>query len=130
MTQMRVIARGFEQGAGVHWAVEEVAGRKKEDGNFSADILDLRTLLPFDKEAIENTVKKTGKVIVLHEDCMTGGIGGEISAWISENCFADLDAPVIRVASLDSPVPFSIPLENNFLAKTRLSGKMKELLEY
>ena len=98
--------------------------------NFSADILDLRTLLPFDKEAIETTVKKTGKVIVLHEDCLTGGIGGEISAWISENCFADLDAPVMRVASLDSPIPFSIPLENNFLAKTRLSEKMKELMNY
>ncbi len=125
-TDMSIITYG----AGVHWATEQVQNLKLQDPNFSADILDLRTLLPFDKEAIETTVKKTGKVIVLHEDCLTGGIGGEISAWISENCFADLDAPVMRVASLDSPIPFSIPLENNFLAKTRLSEKMKELLNY
>ena len=125
-TDMSIITYG----AGVHWATEQVQNLKLQVPNFSADILDLRTLLPFDKEAIETTVKKTGKVIVLHEDCLTGGIGGEISAWISENCFADLDAPVMRVASLDSPIPFSIPLENNFLAKTRLSEKMKELMNY
>ncbi len=125
-TDMSIITYG----AGVHWATEQVQNIKLQVPNFSADILDLRTLLPFDKEAIETTVKKTGKVIVLHEDCLTGGIGGEISAWISENCFADLDAPVMRVASLDSPIPFSIPLENNFLAKTRLSEKMKELMNY
>ncbi len=125
-TDMSIITYG----AGVHWATEQVSSFKFQVPDFSADILDLRTLLPFDKEAIETTVKKTGKVIVLHEDCLTGGIGGEISAWISENCFADLDAPVMRVASLDSPIPFSIPLENNFLAKTRLSEKMKELLNY
>ncbi len=117
-------------GAGVHWAKQQISDFRFQISDFSADLLDLRTLLPFDKEAIERTVKKTGKVLVLHEDCMTGGIGGEISAWISENCFAHLDAPVMRVASLDTPVPFSIPLENNFLAKTRLSEKMKELLEY
>lgn len=125
-TDMSIITYG----AGVHWAAEAVSGFGLEVPGFSCDILDLRTLLPFDKEAIATTVKKTGKVIVLHEDCLTGGIGGEISAWISENCFADLDAPVMRVASLDSPIPFSIPLENNFLAKTRLSEKMKELLNY
>lgn len=125
-TDMSIITYG----AGVHWAKEQVGNLKLELGSFSCDILDLRTLLPFDKEAIATTVKKTGKVIVLHEDCLTGGIGGEISAWISENCFADLDAPVMRVASLDSPIPFSIPLENNFLAKTRLSEKMKELMNY
>ena len=125
-TDMSIITYG----AGVHWAVEQVQSLKLQVQDFSADIVDLRTLLPFDKEAIETTVKKTGKVIVLHEDCLTGGIGGEISAWISENCFADLDAPVMRVASLDSPIPFSIPLENNFLAKTRLSEKMKELMNY
>ncbi|TSA50151.1 MAG: dehydrogenase [Sphingobacteriales bacterium] len=125
-TDMSIITYG----AGVHWAKEQVSSFGLAVPGFSCDILDLRTLLPFDKEAIETTVKKTGKVIVLHEDCLTGGIGGEISAWISENCFADLDAPVMRVASLDSPIPFSIPLENNFLAKTRLSEKMKELLNY
>ncbi len=125
-TDMSIITYG----AGVHWAKQQILDFRFQNSDFSADILDLRTLLPFDKEAIAATVKKTGKVIVLHEDCLTGGIGGEISAWISENCFADLDAPVMRVASLDSPIPFSIPLENNFLAKTRLSEKMKELMNY
>ena len=125
-TDMSIITYG----AGVHWAAEAVSSFGLVVPGFSCDILDLRTLLPFDKEAIETSVKKTGKVIVLHEDCLTGGIGGEISAWISENCFVDLDAPVMRIASLDSPIPFSIPLENNFLAKTRLSEKMKELMNY
>ncbi len=125
-TDMSIITYG----AGVHWAKEQIGNLKLEQGNFSCDILDLRTLLPFDKEAIEKTVKKTGKVIVLHEDCLTGGIGGEISAWIFENCFADLDAPVMRVASLDSPIPFAISLENNFLAKSRLGEKIKELMNF
>jgi 2-oxoisovalerate dehydrogenase E1 component len=111
-------------GAGVHWALAAV----KE--NISADVLDLRTLLPFDKEAIAATVKKTGKVLVLHEDTLTGGIGGEIAAWISETLFEYLDAPVVRVASLDTPVPFAIPLENNFLPKERLKQKLNELLGY
>jgi len=111
-------------GAGVHWALNAV----KE--NISADVLDLRTLLPFDKEAIAATVKKTGKVLVLHEDTLTGGIGGEIAAWISETLFEYLDAPVVRVASLDTPVPFAIPLENNFLPKERLKQKLNELLGY
>jgi len=111
-------------GAGVHWALDAL-----KDGT-SADILDLRTLLPFDKEAIADTVKKTGKVLVLHEDTLTGGIGGEIAAWISENLFEYLDAPVVRVASLDTPVPFAIPLENNFLPKERLKEKLKELMSY
>ncbi|MCY7409328.1 MAG: dehydrogenase E1 component subunit alpha/beta [Chitinophagales bacterium] len=127
-------------GAGVHWAMEEVGSRKSafantsadksEVGSFSADILDLRTLLPFDKEAIETTVKKTGKVIILHEDCLTGGIGGEIAAWISENFFEHLDAPVMRCASLDTPVPFAIPLENNFLPKERFKKMLSELVYY
>ncbi len=110
-------------GAGVHWALEAAK-------DASADILDLRTLLPFDKEAITATVKKTGKVLVLHEDTLIGGIGGEIAAWISETLFEHLDAPIVRVASLDTPVPFAIPLENNFLPKERLKGKLQELLNY
>ena len=93
-------------------------------------MLDLRTLLPFDREAIATTVKKTGKVLILHEDTLIGGIGGEIAAWISETLFEYLDAPVMRVASLDTPVPFAIPLENNFLPKERLKEKLKELLSY
>lgn len=116
-------------GAGVHWALKTM-----DDGgltmDFTADILDLRTLLPFDKEAIEATVKKTGKVLILHEDTLTGGIGGEIAAYITEHLFEYLDAPVMRVASLDTPVPFAIPLENNFLGKARLKEKLQELLNY
>lgn len=111
-------------GAGVHWALDAIS-----DGT-SADILDLRTLLPFDKEAIATAVKKTGKVLVLHEDTLTGGIGAEIAAWISETLFEHLDAPVVRVASIDTPVPFAIPLENNFLPKERLKEKLAELLNY
>jgi len=94
-----------------------------------ADVLDLRTLLPWDKDAVEQTVKKTNRVIILHEDTLTGGIGGEIAAWISENCFTHLDAPVMRVASLDTAIPFAPTLENNFLAKGRLKNKIEELIE-
>lgn len=113
-------------GSGVHWATDAITS---SDG-ISAEILDLRTLLPFDKEAIAETVKKTGKVLILHEDTLTGGIGAEISAWITENLFEHLDAPVMRCASLDTPVPFSIPLEKNFLAKNRLKEKLNHLLNY
>ncbi len=79
-------------GMGVHWAIDAL----KEFPDISADLLDLRSLLPWDKEAVKDSVRKTGKVIILHEDCLTGGIGGEISAWISENCFEFLDAPIMR----------------------------------
>ena len=112
-------------GAAVHWAKEIVA-----DNNLSAYILDLRTLLPFDKESIEQAVRKTGKVMVLHEDTLTGGIGAEIAAWISEHLFEALDAPVVRCASLDTAVPFAIPLEKNFLPTERIADKLKSLLEY
>jgi 2-oxoisovalerate dehydrogenase E1 component len=113
-------------GLGVHWAVEAVDSMP----GLSAEILDLRTLLPLDNEAIFTAVRKTGKVIVLHEDCMTGGIGGELVALITENCFNDLDAPVKRVASIDTPVPFTIPLENQFLPKDRLKIALEELMNY
>ncbi len=113
-------------GAGVHWAVEVL----ETLDYISCDVLDLRSLLPWDQEAVETTVRKTGKVIVLHEDCLTGGLGGEIAAWIGEKCFTSLDAPVIRVASLDTPVPFSSPLEQNFLPKERFKRKLVELYEY
>ena len=112
-------------GMGVHWAK---AVCEKE--NISADILDLRTLLPLDYAAIETTVKKTGKVLVLHEDTLTGGIGGEIAAYISEHFFQNLDAPVMRCASLDTPIPFSIELENNFLAEKRLGEMIKRLQDW
>lgn len=112
-------------GMGVHWAMEAV-----RDLGVSVDILDLRTLLPWDKEAVAATVKRTKKVLILHEDCLTGGIGGEISAWISEFCFEDLDAPVMRLASLDTPVPFAKALEENFLPKGRLKSKIDQLIQY
>lgn len=113
-------------GSGVHWAVEY--GKINQD--ISLDILDLRTLLPLDYEAIRASVARTGKVLVLHEDTLTGGIGGEIAAWIGEHCFDHLDAPVMRCASLDTPVPFNTELENNFLARARLEEYINRLLEY
>jgi 2-oxoisovalerate dehydrogenase E1 component len=113
-------------GMGVHWAKEAI----KKLENITADILDLRTLLPWDKEAVRETVKRTGKVLILHEDCLTGGIGAEISAWISEHCFKYLDAPVLREASLDIPVPFSPALENTFLPKNRVGERVKQLMEF
>ncbi|MBS1684602.1 MAG: dehydrogenase E1 component subunit alpha/beta [Bacteroidetes bacterium] len=112
-------------GLGVLWAKEAV----KELG-LSADIVDLRTLLPYDKDAIETSVRKSGKAIVLHEDTLVGGIGGEIAAYISEHLFTSLDAPVMRVASLDTPVPFALSLERNFLPKERFKAKLSELANY
>lgn len=113
-------------GFGVHWALEET---KKANMN-NVEIIDLRTLLPWDKETVANSVKKTGRVLVLHEDTITGGIGGEIAAWISENCFEYLDAPVKRLASLDTPVPFAPNLEWNFLPKNRITQTLNDLLNY
>ena len=112
-------------GMGVHWAKEAVNKNK-----LSADILDLRTLLPLDKEAIFETVKKTNRVLILHEDSLTGGIGGELSSLINENCFEFLDAPVIRCASLDTPVPFAKELEEQFLANNNLDEKINYLINY
>lgn len=113
-------------GMGVHWAKEILTAMPE----VSADVLDLRTLLPWDKEAVEQTVKKTNRVMILHEDTLTGGIGAEISAWINEYLFPHLDAPVMRVASLDTAIPFAPTLENNFLPKARLKGKIEELMKY
>ncbi|MBC6368936.1 thiamine pyrophosphate-dependent enzyme [Algoriphagus sp. AK58] len=120
-TQVSIITYGM----GVHWAIKAV-----EELGISADILDLRTLLPWDQEAVAATVKKTGKVIFLHEDTLTGGIGAEICAWISEHCFKDLDAPVMREGSLDTPVPFAPSLEKQFLPAERFKGKLKELIDF
>jgi 2-oxoisovalerate dehydrogenase E1 component len=113
-------------GAGVHWA-EDYAANHTE---LSIDILDLRTLAPLDYPAIEASVKRTGKVLVLHEDNLIGGLGGEIAAWIAEHCFPYLDAPVMRCASLDTPVPFNIELEQNYLAKSRLDEYVKKLVAW
>lgn len=113
-------------GMGVHWAKEILSNAPE----VRADLLDLRTLLPWDKEAVLETVKKTSRVLVLHEDTLTGGIGAEIAAWISEHAFAYLDAPVKRVASLDTAIPFASTLENNFLPKGRIKNAIEELLSY
>lgn len=113
-------------GMGVHWAKEIISSMPE----VKADILDLRTLLPWDKEAVAETVKKTNRVLILHEDTLTGGIGGEISAWISEHCFRELDAPVMRVASLDTAIPFAPTLENNFLPKGRIKEAIEKLLGF
>jgi 2-oxoisovalerate dehydrogenase E1 component len=113
-------------GMGVHWA-REVTSEMPE---VSAEILDLRTLLPWDKEAVVATVKKTNRILILHEDTLTGGVGAEISAWISENCFQLLDAPVLREAGLDTPIPFAPTLEQNFLPKGRLKARIEELLKF
>src|SRR6476469_2493023 len=113
-------------GAGVHWAEDFAA----EHPEISIYILDLRTLLPLDYASIRNAVDATGKVLLLHEDTLTGGIGGEIAAWIAEHCFEMLDAPVLRCASLDTPVPFNLKLEENFMAKSRLDSYVKKLLSY
>ena len=112
-------------GMGVHWAKKAV-----KEKNISADILDLRTLLPLDKDSIFKSVKKTNKVLILHEDCLTGGIGGEVSSLVNENCFEDLDAPIVRCASIDTPVPFASDLENQFLANKNLNKKIDYLLNY
>jgi 2-oxoisovalerate dehydrogenase E1 component len=113
-------------GMGVHWALEYAEKNK----NISIDITDLRTLLPLDYEAIKMAVARTGKVLILHEDTLTGGIGGEITAWIAEHCFDTLDAPPMRCASLDTPVPFNIDLEKNFMAYSRLGDCIEKLIGY
>ena len=113
-------------GMGVHWALDVL----KTNPDISADLIDLRTLIPLDKETIFSSVKKTGKVIVLHEDCMIGGFGADLASLISEECFEYLDAAVVRSASLDTPVPFDAVLEDNFLPKQRFEVKLKQLLEY
>jgi 2-oxoisovalerate dehydrogenase E1 component len=112
-------------GAGVHWATKHIAEK-----NIDADIIDLRTLLPWDKNAVEESVKKTGKAFILHEDTLTGGIGAEIAAHIAQHCFKNLDAPVMRSGSLDSPVPFNTELEQNFLPKERFKKELDELLRF
>lgn len=121
-SDVSIITYGF----GVHWALEVLANNPA----ISADLVDLRTLLPWDKVAVIASVKKTGKVIILHEDTLTGGIGAEIAAVIATECFSHLDAPVVRSASLDSPVPMSSKLEWNFLPKDRFLKQLLDLVAY
>jgi 2-oxoisovalerate dehydrogenase E1 component len=113
-------------GMGVHWALEALA----EDPSISTDLIDLRTLLPWDRERVLESVRRTGKAIVLHEDTLTGGIGGEIAATIAEECFEALDAPVMRIGSLDTAVPFAVELEQNFLPKARFKQALAKLKAY
>jgi 2-oxoisovalerate dehydrogenase E1 component len=113
-------------GAGVHWATDYAS----QNRDISIDIVDLRSLLPLDVEAIRQSVSRTGKVLILHEDTLVGGIGGEIAAWISAHCFELLDAPILRCASLDTPIPFNIDLEKNFLANARLDEYIQKLMSF
>ena len=127
----RVVQKGDDiaiitYGSGVHWAMEYASTHP----DVSCYILDLRSLLPLDYDAIREAVQSTGKVLLLHEDTLIGGIGGELAAWISEHCFTYLDAPIVRCASLDTPVPFSIELEQHFLAKQRLQRSVEKLMAY
>lgn len=113
-------------GAGVHWAAQVA----DQNPDLSVAILDLRTLVPLDYEAINDVVARVGRVVVFHEDTLYGGIGGEISAYIGECLFEHLDAPVVRVASLDTPVPFAQPLEAQFLARARLVEALQKVVAY
>ncbi len=112
-------------GAGVHWALEEI-----KDNNIDADIIDLRTLQPLDLETIFISVKKTGKALILQEDTLFGGIASDVSALITENCFKYLDAPVKRVASIETPIPFAKNLEEYYLPKNKLHKALEDLLNY
>jgi 2-oxoisovalerate dehydrogenase E1 component len=113
-------------GAGVHWALETL----EANTDISADLIDLRTLQPLDKDTIFNSVKKTGRAIILQEDSLFGGIASDISALLMENCFEYLDAPVKRVASMETPIPFIGQLEEQYLAKGKFESALRALLNY
>ncbi|HEX9825460.1 MAG TPA: transketolase C-terminal domain-containing protein, partial [Flavobacteriaceae bacterium] len=113
-------------GAGVHWALETL----DNSPDIKADLIDLRTLQPLDTEAIYASVKKTGRAIILQEDSLFGGIASDISALIMEHCFEHLDAPVKRVASMETPIPFVNQLENQYLAEGKFEKALKGLLAY
>ncbi|MFK7813909.1 MAG: thiamine pyrophosphate-dependent enzyme [Maribacter sp.] len=113
-------------GAGIHWALETL----EKHSDVSADLIDLRTLVPLDIEAVYTSVKKTGKLIVLQEDSLFGGVASDISALVMENCFEVLDGPVKRVASIETPIPFAKNLENNYLPKERFASELLDLLSY
>jgi 2-oxoisovalerate dehydrogenase E1 component len=113
-------------GAAVHWALETL----DKNPEISADLIDLRTLQPLDKETVYASIKKTSKVIILQEDSLFGGIASDISAMIMEDCFEYLDGPVQRVASLDTPIPFTKSLEDQYLAKGRFEASLLKLLKY
>lgn len=129
--EARLIQEGYDitiitYGAGVHWA----RNYQEAHPEYLLHILDLRSLLPLDYTAIRAAIQQTGKLLLLHEDSLTGGIGGEIAAWAAEHCFELLDAPIMRCASLDTPIPFNTTLEKNFLAVERLDDCIKKLADY
>ncbi|MBF25424.1 MAG: dehydrogenase [Flavobacteriales bacterium] len=129
--QANLIHEGYDisiitYGMGVHWAMEFI----NNNTNLSIDLLDLRTLIPLDVDAIKKTVIKTGKVLILHEDANLGGFGADIASLISQDFFEFLDAPIYRVSSLDTPIPFASDLEKNYLAKNRLKEKILSLYAY
>jgi 2-oxoisovalerate dehydrogenase E1 component len=133
----RVVREGSDisiitYGMGVHWAEEVALSMSEVEGGRSVDIevLDLRTLVPLDVETILASVKKTGRVLLLHEDTLTAGFGSELAAIIAEQAFEYLDAPIVRVASWDTPVPFAVPLEQGFLPKGRLREAVERLAGY
>ncbi|TDT45378.1 2-oxoisovalerate dehydrogenase E1 component [Maribacter spongiicola] len=113
-------------GAGVHWALETL----EKNTDIHADLLDLRSLQPLDTKAIYESVQRTGKLIILQEDSLFGGIASDISAMVMENCFQYLDGPIKRVGSLETPIPFNTQLEEQYLAKSRFEAELKELLAY
>jgi len=113
-------------GAAIHWVLELL----KNDTNISLDLIDLRTLQPLDVETIYKSVKKTGKALIVQEDSLFGGVASDISALIHENCFEYLDAPVKRVASIETPIPFDKALEDQYLGKNKLEKSIFELINY
>jgi 2-oxoisovalerate dehydrogenase E1 component len=121
-TRATIVAYGYA----VHWALDYLSKHADQ----SIEIIDLRSLQPWDSAMVIESVKKTGRALILHEDTLTGGFGAEVAAVIAENCFKELEAPVMRCASLDTPVPMDKGLENQFLAKSRLDKAMEALLNY
>ena len=112
-------------GMGVHWVMELL-----ESMEISADVIDLRTLQPLDTSTVFTSVQKTGRALIVHEDTLFGGMGSDLSALISENCFEHLDAPVMRIGSLETPIPFTKNLEKNYLPKDRIKEKLQQLLDF
>jgi 2-oxoisovalerate dehydrogenase E1 component len=121
-TQLSIVTYGM----GVHWALAYLDSHPE----LSATLLDLRSLQPWDKDAVAQAVKTSGRVMVLHEDTLCSGFGAELAAWIGEHCFSDLDAPVMRCASLDTAIPMNKLLEDNFLANSRVHATVQKLLAY
>ena len=116
-------------GMGVHWMLN-IADKLEKEG-ISIEIVDLRSLIPWDKDLVKKSISKTNKVLILHEANLTGGVGAEISAYISENCFNLLDAPVMRLGAIDTPIPFSEKLEKEiYLPVNKIEQKIKELLNF